>query len=121
GPHAPQRSAYRPGKIERAEEHRQIGEALRRLVIAGVRGSGDDDVPLRMSPAKRHDDLPQEMNLADADAVKPGTGLGGFTQEGAAADLGPQAAAVFARGQRLVNKPRRKEQQSQQTDEIEEV
>src|SRR5262249_54638939 len=72
-----------------------------------------------MLPAEPVDDLVQKRDFADADAVEPDTRGVAAAQQGLAGEFVPQAAAVLAGGQRLIEEPGRKGDEGKQIDEIE--
>ena len=88
---AAQGALHRPGEIQRPEEHRQIGEALRRLDEPGVGGGGDDALPVGVALAERGDDVLEQVDFADADAVEPDAADVPGAQKSAAGELTPQA------------------------------
>src|SRR5262249_18399843 len=102
-----------------------VGIALARFIVAGVGGRRNDALPIGMTLAKAPDHLPQKMNLADADAMKPDDRFGFHGRQkrmrDAARELGEEAPAIFAGGEGLVKKPRGSEDKGEQIEDIEQV
>src|SRR5262249_59231652 len=71
GIYAPQNPPDGPGEIEWPIDDVAIRETLSGLVHPGVGRGRNHALPVRMPPPERCDDLLKQMNLADADAVKP--------------------------------------------------
>src|SRR5262245_15413259 len=69
---------------------------------------------------KPRDELPQQMNLADADAMEPDAGRRTAAKECAAGELGPNVAAILASGERCVEEPGGGNNQHRKTSQIEE-
>ncbi len=111
-PHRTKGPTHCPGKIEGPHDHIAIGEVLAGLVEAGIRGGGNDDVPVGVATAKGGYDSTQQVNLTHADAVKPhdprvlSFAFCVLSFKRGTEEFRPQIPTVFPRRQRLVDQPR---------------
>ena len=88
-----------PREVERPGEGRQAGEAAAGFIKAGVGRGGYDAVPVRPLGPGAADELTEEVDFADADAVEPDSrpaGDGRRQRRDAAEELGGEVAAVAA-------------------------
>src|SRR5205085_2646695 len=64
-----------PCEVEREVNDGEIGKVLAGFVVPSVCRGGNDALPAGKALAKACDDLAQQMDFADRDAVKPGNGI----------------------------------------------
>jgi hypothetical protein len=67
------------------------------------------------------DELPEQVNLADADAVEPNARSGARPQESAACEFTPDAATVFAGGEGFVEEPGGESEQQEKVQQVEKI